>query len=123
MNSVLISVQVIVALGLLNVWILRNKKATAYRGGSAQTLKDEFQAYGLPDWVYIVVGSLKVGAAIALLIGIFEPSLVPMAALVVGILMLGAVTMHIKVKDPLLKSVPALTMLGLNVVLLYLTLS
>ncbi len=123
MNSVLISVQVIVALGLLNVWLLRNKKATAYRGGSARTLKDEFQAYGLPSWVYLLVGFLKVGSAIALLIGIFQPSIVPVAAGIVGFLMLGAVTMHIKVKDPLLKSVPALIMLGLNGTLLFFTLS
>lgn len=88
MGSISVPVQIVVALGLLNVWLLRNKKATAYRGGSAQTLKDEFLTYGLPEWVYLVVGTLKIVSALALLVGIFEPRLVPLAASLVAVLMI-----------------------------------
>ena len=50
--------QVIVGLGLLNVWLLRRGSATAYRGGTAKNLKDEFAAYGLPPAAFYVVGIL-----------------------------------------------------------------
>jgi len=122
MNFVLISIQIIVALGLLNVWLLRNKQATAYRGGSAQNLKEEFLAYGLPPWFYFLIGGLKILAALALLAGIFEPALVPPAAALLSLLMLGALVMHMKVNDPFTKSVPALSMLILNLSLLALNL-
>ena len=45
--------QLILALGIVNVWLLRSGRATAYRGGNASNLKSEFAAYGLPDWVFI----------------------------------------------------------------------
>ena len=103
--------QLIVAAGLLNVWLLRAKSATSYRGGDATNLKDEFAAYGLPPAAFFVVGALKVGAAIALVAGFWYPSLVAPAAGVVGVLMVGAVAMHVKVSDPMMKSVPAALML------------
>lgn len=107
------ALQVIVALGLLNVWLVRSRAATTYRGGSAQSLKDEFVTYGLPDWTFYVVGFLKVGSAVLLILGIWvkSPYLVQIPALIVAGLMVGALAMHAKVKDPLTKSVPALLML------------
>lgn len=107
--------QVIAGLGLLNVWLVRPKSATAYRGGSAQTLKEEFVAYGLPEWCYYGVGAAKIVSAVLLIIGIWVPQVVVPAALVVAALMIGALAMHVKVKDPLTKSVPAFLMLVLVV--------
>ena len=112
--------QLITALGLLNVWLLRSSSATSYRGGNAQSLKEEFSAYGLPGAAFYVVGSLKVGAAIALLIGMWVPSVVQPAASLVAVLMVGAVSMHVKVGDPIVKSVPALGMLALCAAMLWL---
>ncbi len=103
--------QVIVGLGLLNVWLVRARAATAYRGGSAQSLKEEFAAYGLPEWTFYAVGALKVGSAVLLIVGIWIPQLIRPPALVVAALMVGALAMHAKAKDPLTKSVPALLML------------
>lgn len=103
--------QVIVGLGLLNVWLVRSQTATAYRGGNATSLKEEFHAYGLPDWLFYLVGTLKIGAAIAFLVGLWVPALVQPAAAVVLVLMLGALAMHIKVKDPWSKSLPAFLVL------------
>jgi hypothetical protein len=116
------ALQVIVALGLLNVWLVRAKASTAYRGGSAQSLKEEFATYGLPDWTFYVVGILKVGSAILLLLGIWvkSPDLVRLPALVVAGLMVGALAMHAKVKDPLTKSLPALAMLLMCVAIWFL---
>jgi predicted signal transduction protein with EAL and GGDEF domain len=103
--------QLLVALGLLNVWLVRARSATSYRGGDAKSLKAEFDAYGLPEFAFYAVGALKVGAAIALIAGMWVHGLVRPATIVVAILMLGAIAMHIKVKDPLLKSLPAVIVL------------
>jgi len=113
MSSFVIStiLQVVVSLGLLNVWLVRARTSTAYRGGSAQSLKEEFAAYGLPDWSFYLVGALKVGSAILLIIGIWVPELIRPPAIIVAVLMIGALAMHAKVKDPLTKSVPALLIL------------
>jgi uncharacterized membrane protein YphA (DoxX/SURF4 family) len=110
-SAVSITLQVIVALGLLNVWLVRARSSTAYRGGAAQSLKEEFATYGLPEWSYYVVGALKVGAALLLIAGIWIPGIVRLPALIVAVLMVGALAMHAKAKDPLKKSVPALVML------------
>lgn len=113
-------VQTVIALGLLNVWLLRSRSPTAYRGGRARSLKEEFAEYGLPVWVFYAVGALKIGSAIVLIAGIWVPGIVLPAAGVVAALMLGALVMHVKVKDPWIKSVPALIMLLMSVALLFL---
>jgi len=56
-----IALQLIVAVGILNVWMLRSRRATPFRGGDARSLREEFAAYGLPFWFMCVVGALKVG--------------------------------------------------------------
>ena len=93
--------QVVLALGLINVWLVRSGKATAFRGGVATNLRQEFAAYGLSDAVFYLVGALKLASAVALL----------------AALMLGAIAMHLKVRDPILKSVPALAMLAMTATL------
>lgn len=109
--------QVILGLGLLNVWLIRASSSTRFRGGSASSLKDEFAAYGLPEWFFYLIGVLKVGSAVFLIAGLWFPSLVlPSAALVVG-LMVGALSMHVKVKDPWIRSLPAFAMLTMSALL------
>jgi uncharacterized membrane protein YphA (DoxX/SURF4 family) len=103
--------QVIVALGLLNVWLLRFNQRTGYRGGDAGNMREEFAQYGLPEWFMWVVGALKVAIAICLLAGIWIPGLVFPAALGLCVLMLGALAMHVKVSDPMKRSLPALSLL------------
>ena len=110
--------QLIVALGLLNVWLLRRKQATEYRGGNAKDMEQEFAAYGLSSGIMWTVCSLKIAAAIALLIGLFLPAFVAPAASLLVLLMLGALAMHIKVKDPLKKSLPAAGVLLLCIAIL-----
>lgn len=106
--------QLIVGLGLLNVWLLRGRSSTPYRGGAAQTLQQEFAAYGLPGFAFYLVGVLKVGAALVLLAGMGMALPVRAAAGLVAVLMIGAVAMHFKVGDPPMKSLPAAIMLALS---------
>jgi hypothetical protein len=107
--------QVIVGLGLLNVWLVRARSSTSYRGGTAGSLKEEFAVYGLPDWTFYLVGGLKVVSGVLLIAGIWFPGLVRLPAAVVAALMVGALVMHAKVKDPLSKSLPALAVLLMSV--------
>lgn len=112
----LISLQALVALGLFNVWLLRPLTATPYRGKDAQNLREEFAAYGLPEAAFWVVGGLKVAAGVILMAGILLPlqGVVTLAAGTVVVLMVGALAMHVKVGDPMIRSVPALIMLVMS---------
>jgi hypothetical protein len=101
--------QVIVGVELLLVWVVRAKWATKFRGGDAKTLKEEFATYGLPVWFFYSIAVLKIGSAIALIVGLWVPELVLPAAGLVVALMLGALAMHRKVDDPLIKYRPAFT--------------
>lgn len=112
--------QVIMAGGLLNVWLLRFNKQTPFRGGSSKSIIEEFASYGLPAWFSYLVGALKISSAILLIAGIWVPQLVLPVSSLVSSLMVGAILMHLKIRDPLIKSLPALLMLilGLSIILM-----
>ena len=103
--------QVLIALGILNVWILRPNRATPFRPEGATTLAEEFQRYGLPDWAHVAVGSTKLALAALLLLGLVYPPVALPSALLMSLLMLGAILAHVRVGDPILRSVPAASML------------
>ena len=106
--------QLVVGLGLLNVWLVRSRSATDYRGGGATDLREEFAVYGLPSAAFYVVCALKVSAAVVLIAGVWITLPVQLAAGVIVVLMVGALAMHVKVKDPAKKAVPAGIMLALS---------
>ena len=113
MNTFVRILEFIVALGLLNVWLVRARSATPYRGGKAQTLRQEFDAYGLPAIAFYIVGTLKVLAGVILLAAVWLPMPARLAATVVAGLMIGALLMHARSKDPARKFVPAAVMLAM----------
>ncbi|MDZ7775271.1 MAG: DoxX family protein [Bacteroidales bacterium] len=119
MDYISIIAQIIIALGIFNVWLLRYNKSTGWRGGNAGDMKEEFATYGLPGWTVNVIGFLKILLAVLLIIGIWVPMLVIPSAIGMAILMLGAITMHIKVKDSFKKSLPALIMLLLSAIVIF----
>ena len=116
METLVIVCQVIIALGIFNVWIIRYGKETNWRGGEAKNMKEEFAAYGLPGGFMVLIGAAKIILATCLIVGIWVPVLVKPASTAMALLMIGAVSMHVKVKDPLQKSLPAFTMLVLSLV-------
>ena len=116
MQSLVILCQIIIALGIFNVWVIRYGKETSWRGGEAKNMKEEFAAYGLPGGFIFFIGAAKILLATCLIIGIWVTVLVKPAAIAMALLMIGAVSMHVKVKDPLQKSLPAITMLVLSLV-------
>jgi uncharacterized membrane protein YphA (DoxX/SURF4 family) len=118
MEILIQALQVIVALGLLNVWLLRAGKSTPYRGGEASSMREEFSTYGLPASMMYVVGGLKVIIALAMIAGLWIPALVIPAAAVLIVLMAGAFVMHLKVKDPFTKSIPAILMMDIAILII-----
>jgi uncharacterized membrane protein YphA (DoxX/SURF4 family) len=77
-------------------------------------MQAEFTAYGLPGWFMMLIGILKIALASMLVVGIWFPQLTVPAAAGMALLMLGAIVMHVKVRDPLMKSLPAFSMLVLS---------
>jgi uncharacterized membrane protein YphA (DoxX/SURF4 family) len=117
MDYLRIALQVIVGLGILNVWLIRANLSTGYRGGNAKNLKEEFATYGLPVWFFYLVGVLKISCSLALLAGIWFPILVMPGAVGLAVLMTGAFSMHLKVKDPFKKAWPSFVMLALSLLI------
>ena len=119
--ELILILQLIISIGLINVWFFRFNKATEYRGGDAKNMREEFQAYGLPIWLMYVVGFLKIAIAIMLIVSIWIKELLEYNLWLLSVLMFGAVLMHLKVKDPIKKSYPALSILFMIALILYLS--
>jgi hypothetical protein len=141
--------KLIIALGLLNVWVLRFNQSTSYRGGDANNMKEEFDNYGFASWFMYAIGAFKVVLAGVLLWSVFVREFTDLklaiisatestfatslwiaykdeifmhdtidiiGLLVLSIIMIGAIIMHIKLKDSMLKSLPAFLMLAMSLV-------
>ena len=102
---------IIIFSGIINVWFFRKSQSTLYRGKESKTLKEEFDAYGYPPYFFYLIGTLKIFFSGMLVIGIKFPVLTMVGAIGMVVLMLGAIASHIKVSDPIKKSIPALLML------------
>jgi uncharacterized membrane protein YphA (DoxX/SURF4 family) len=122
MTYLLTILQLLVAGVLINVWVVRFNKGTDYRGKSARNMREEFAAYGLPGWFMWLVGTLKLTSAAALIFGIWLPEVIFSSAVVLLVLMTGAIAMHLRAGDPFVKFVPALVMLLLSVIIAILSL-
>ena len=113
--------QLVIAIGLINVWLLRFNKATDYRGGDAKNMKEEFIAYGLPVWLMYLVGAMKIAIAIMLVLSFWVEQLLFYNLIALASLMIAALMMHVKVKDPIKKSYPALSILFMIALIMYFT--
>ena len=119
--ELILILQLLISIGLINVWFFRFNKATEFRGGNAKNMREEFQAYGLPAWSMYLVGAAKVVIAILLIVSIWFQELLVYNLLALAVLMIAAVLMHIKVKDPIKKSYPALSILFMIALIFYFT--
>jgi uncharacterized membrane protein YphA (DoxX/SURF4 family) len=111
--------QIILAVTLINVWLVNFSKATKFRGKGAHNMKEEFKAYGLPSWLMYTVGLLKIIIALLLLLGFWAPVVLYPAGLVLAVLMLGAVFMHIKVRDSIIRILPAIVVFFMALVIMF----
>ena len=105
---------------ILNVWLIRFDNDSIYRGGEATNMIQEFEEYGLNESVVYIVGFFKVSAALFLLLGIYYNKLIFPSALTISLFMIGAVIMHFKVSDELIKYMPSSILLFSSLVMIYL---
>lgn len=117
MEYIVIVLKLIIGLSILNVWLLRGNKSTQWRGGNANNIKEEFKAYGLPIWFMYLIGTIKVILALMLVSSIYFTGLEQISAYGIAILMLGAVSMHFKIGDPLKKAFPSFLFLTLALII------
>lgn len=104
MNTYAIIAQIIVALSVAFVWIFH-----------FDNIVKEFKQYGLSDLTRTMVGATKIALATLLVTGIWYPSLVFVAAVIMGLLMIAAQYFHFKVHNPWQKHMPSLFLLLLCV--------
>lgn len=109
--------QLIIAVVIMAVWLVRPRLETNYRAGNATNIFEEFEVYGLPNWSVYLVGGIKLSLAVLLIVGIWYSSVVQYAALGMGILMAGAIVCHLKTRgDPLSRATPASLMLVMCII-------
>lgn len=108
MHSLTISLQALVAASIFFVWVVRYDNVI-----------EEFKVYGLPNWLRDMVGILKLTFSLMLLIGIDREPFAVAGGLGIAILMGCAFFTHLRLKNPLLKMLPSLTLLLLSLVIAF----
>lgn len=108
MHSSTIALQALVAASIFFVWVVRYAN-----------IIQEFRQYGLPDWLRDLVGILKLTFALLLLIGIERRPFAVAGGLGIAGLMGCAFFMHLRVKNPLFKMLPCLTLLILSLAIAF----
>jgi len=99
-------VQALVATSIFFVWVVRY----------ANIIR-QFKQYGLPDWLRDLVGILKMTCALLLLIGIEQRPFVLAGGIAIAVLMGAAFVTHLRVKNPVFKILPSLTLLVFSVII------
>jgi hypothetical protein len=77
----------------------------------------EFKQYKLPDWTRDLVGILKMSFAVMILSS--NGPVLKIGAAGIATLMVAALLMHLKVKNPLHKMLPAFTLMTLSLFILF----
>ena len=106
MQDLTIVLQALVAASIFFVWVVRY-----------DNIIQEFKQYGLPDWLRDLVGILKLTFALLLLLGIQRASLAMIGSLGIAGLMACAFVIHLRVKNPVFKMLPSLTLLALSLII------
>jgi uncharacterized membrane protein YphA (DoxX/SURF4 family) len=106
MHGLTISLQVFVAASVFFVWVVRYAN-----------LVQEFKQYRYPDWLRDLVGILKISFSLMLLIGIERAPLAVVGGVGIALLMLAAGVTHLRVKNPVFKMLPSLTLLVFSVLI------
>jgi hypothetical protein len=103
MHYVAICLQALVATSIFFVWVVRY----------ANTV-EEIRQYQLPDWLRDLVGILKLTFSVLLLIGIERLPLAVLGGIGITTLMGAAVFTHLRVKNPVFKMLPSLTLMAMS---------
>jgi hypothetical protein len=105
-SELLIIIKSVVFSSILFVWVIRY-----------QNIIEEFKQFSYPNWLRDLVGILKISSAVLLMNS--DPNLVKVGALSICLLMLAAFVTHIRIKNPVFKMLPSLTLLILNMLIFF----
>ncbi len=106
MHDLTVCLQALVAASVFFVWVVRYAN-----------IIQEFKQYGLPDWLRDLVGVLKIAFSLLLLIGIERGHFAVAGGIGIAVLMGAAFVTHLRVKNPVFKMLPSLTLLVFSVVI------
>tara|TARA_S200000501_G_scaffold155619_1_gene146829 strand:- start:21627 stop:21947 length:321 start_codon:yes stop_codon:yes gene_type:complete len=98
--------KVLLSVSLFYVWVVRY-----------ENIKKEFIQYKLPNWLRDLVGILKLSFSLMILSS--DRNLVWMGSMGIIILMIGALATHVRVKNPLSKMIPAISLSFLCGLIIY----
>lgn len=106
LQDLAIALQALVAASIFFVWVVRYSNIVV-----------EFQEWKLPDWLRDAVGIIKLTLALLLLIGIDRGPFAIGGGIGLSLLMVAAFTTHLRVKSPIIKMLPSLTLLVLSILI------
>ena len=106
MQDLTIVLQALVAASIFFVWVVRY-----------DNIIQEFKQNDLPHRLRDLVGILKLTFALLLLLGIQRASLAMIGSLGIAGLMGCAFAIHLRVKNPVFKMLPSLTLLVLSLII------
>ncbi len=101
LESIVSALKIIVLASVLFVWVVRY-----------QNIVNEFKKYSLPSWLRDLVGILKI--SFVFMMFNTDPNVVQIGAAGIFILMIAAFITHLKVKNPTIKMLPSVTLMGFS---------
>ena len=108
MDTLLLSMKILVATSIYFVWVVRY-----------DNILKEFKEFGLPDWLRDLTGILKMTFAAMLLFGSQDPSLNIIGSLGIAGLMLCAQVTHFRKATTMFRRLPSLVLLTIALVIFY----
>lgn len=99
-NNMIDLAKILVFSSVLFVWVVRYKN-----------IVEEFKTYGYSEWLRDIVGILKISFVVMLMRE--DTFFVKFGAIGIMILMFAAMITHLKVKNPLLKMLPSISLFAL----------
>ena len=109
MNILAIFLESLVSASIFFVWVVRY-----------DNIVSELKQFGYPDWLRDLVGILKLTLSVLLLIGITDNRFAVAGGIGIALLMIAAFVTHIRVKNPLHKMMPSLTLMVLSILIAFL---
>ena len=106
LSSGLNVVRTLVFCSVLFVWVVRYSN-----------IVEEFKQFGYPAWLRDLVGISKLTLVTLMMTGGMEGTRIGSAG--ISLLMLAALATHLRIGNPFPKMLPALSLLGLNLVLFF----
>lgn len=100
-GSVIYVIKAIITGSIFFVWVVRY-----------QNIIEEFKLYGLPAWLRDFVGILKI--SFALMLHVPDEAVVLFGSSGIAFLMMAALITHLRIKNPLFKMLPSMSLMVLS---------